>query len=136
MDHTIPLSNQLQARTLFSQSLIIYLNGFCCNFEDVESTTEPQVEELTKEFEAKIKILPRSARAVDFNFMMKEKVRYKNQFVLVIKVLGGKINPANLRMGVEATWSPCIVTEFMGVQNIVELVWAALKDKDQLAFVI
>lgn len=90
------------------------------------------MDELSKDFNVKVNIPQRLDRPVSFNFKIKEEFRCKKQFVLVIKVLGRKINSVNLITRVGVAWSPCTVTEFAGEKNKTELIQVALKDKDQL----
>lgn len=65
---------------------------------------------------------------------MKEQVKETNQFVLLMKVVGDKINVMILREGMEAAWAPCIVVKFNEVKKQREIVRVKLKDQDQINF--
>lgn len=57
---------------------------------------EPKVEILAQELERKITILGRAARRVKYSNMTKGEVKIAKQFVVIVKVLVGKINATTL----------------------------------------
>lgn len=98
--------------------------------------SDNQVEGLARKLDQKLKIPYKVAKKVKFTYVMQEHARMTKQFVVVIKILEGKVEVANLRTGLEQAWVPCTSEEFGGVANHVELFQAKLQSQEQIEIII
>lgn len=67
---------------------------------------------------------------------MKNEVHLAKQFIVIVKVLAGKVSPPTIRSSLEAAWSPCTIVHFKEVQNHPELYEVKLLTQVQVEFVL
>lgn len=101
-----------------------------------QANQPPDVEVLAKELQMKISIPERAAKKVKFSNMMKSKVRIAKQFVIMVKVLLGKLNATTLKAGLYVARSPCKIVQFKEVTNRLELHEVKLFSQEQTVFAV
>lgn len=82
-------------------------NIVCGESSTQQSSQVPEVAKLANELEKKIIILGRAVHRIHFSNMMKGEVKIAKQYVIIVKVLEGKINAPTLKAGLDVEWFSC-----------------------------